>query len=754
MSKKMPRREREVDIGDTRATFDATMRAFRLHDDWATVCHASLIRCAYANQARDERFVSGHLISASHIEKGLLIFEFPIEAKNMLRDINDIDCRFYSMSNFFGTFLNVELEIFGQVVDRYFEYSKEKHELMKKGKVQIRGINSIDSSQSFCIKYFKVRSQEDPDPDDMIASYFGSNGVRPVFLSDEVLFFIAWSAHYNKKLVTNEKNSPFKNRELDQMYLAGRWIYSLSRDLALYIAAILVQESTLKDIGRDLWFKDYEKRYLSTRGGRLLNESAEMYFEDPSEFRSRIFSPEWIRNFEFVSHLDCRIENSICHKLPEFTENGKYVSYFSGELETKKLELIPTKGLKELGQFWDRWHPESLLNTLDFMDGDKTPIHYDSLDEFLELHNSGGYSEAVFEEFVFSIAKEIEEDGEYTLHSNITFDLQNNVFPVVIINQDSSREWEFHCEFLNNKNEFFKITFDLREGSATLSSHRASERGHNPGINHLSLWCVMLLRDFLVAEHREAIFKVKPNKKRRNPILGRNKYGGELNVIYVPRIKYEYQQLGTLKKHYEENFPYRGRAKHKVKGHLRKLLENQTTSNEAILLARKYGYEVTAETTFVSPHERGGLTKEQRRIYRSRSILKSFFVEKKISKGDIPHWFKFENNVAEFFRKKGWEVSVTKPTNDGGKDIEGIDEQGNIVICSVKCYSPRNKVGRDKVDELIGVMTRFKNTQYYEKDKEIKGIFVTLSDFTSAAKAVAAEGGIELYSGYDLEGYL
>jgi hypothetical protein len=737
----------EINPYDTSAVFDMTLDRFRLHDDWMTMCRGSLSPCSYAHQAKDARIVSQHVICASHIEAGLLTIEFPIETKGTLKSINEIDCRFYLMTNYFGTLLNVEVEVFGKVVDQTFEYSREKYDLIKTGKVQIRGINSIDPSQSFCIQDFLVLSQEDPASGDVTDVFSDSNGVWPVILKDENLFWTAWSSFYETK---NPKI--FRPGKFDgKAHLAGKWIRSLSTDLAMYASELLVVENELKQIGKTRWLEDEAKRHLFTGGEMLLQRLADMYFEEPSQFRNKAFSLEWIKQFEFVSHPKCRIENSICHKLPEVTENGRLVSYFSHELKPKSLELVPTKGLKALGLFWDRWHPHSLLNALDFVDGDNIPVSYEILDQLLEIHNSGGCSKSEFEDIIFSLSKEIEEDGEYTLHPNITFDLQNNEFPRVIINQDSNREWEFHCVFLNNKNEFFKITFDLREGVTTLSSHRASERGHNPGINHLSLWCAMLLRDFLVPEHREAIFKEKVNKRKRNPILGSNKYDRELNVIYVPRIKFEYLQLDTLKENYEQNFPYRGRVKHKVKGHLRRLLEKQATSNEAILLARKYGFEVTAGTTFVGPHKRGGLTEGQKRIYRSRSILKSFFVEKSMSKGDIPHWFKFENDVAEFFRRKGWVVSVTKPSNDGGKDIEGLDKEGNIVIGSVKCYSPKNKIGRDKIDELIGVITRFRNTQYYEMDKKIRGVFVTLSDFTSGGKEAAAEGGIELYSGRDLE---
>ena len=117
----------------------------------------------------------------------------------------------------------------------------------------------------------------------------------------------------------------------------------------------------------------------------------------------------------------------------------------------------------------------------------------------------------------------------------------------------------------------------------------------------------------------------------------------------------------------------------------------------------------------------------------------------------MPPWFKFEHDVKRIFEKNGFVVSVTKQTNDGGKDVEGLDEEGNIVLISCKCWTPNRKVERAQIEELAGTVERFKRTQYYEKDKKVRGIFTTTSSYSSGALSAAKDLDIELYDGEALE---
>ena len=90
----------------------------------------------------------------------------------------------------------------------------------------------------------------------------------------------------------------------------------------------------------------------------------------------------------------------------------------------------------------------------------------------------------------------------------------------------------------------------------------------------------------------------------------------------------------------------------------------------------------------------------------------------------------FEEVIAEIFRKKGFEVALTKQTRDGGKDIIAIqtDALGIKTKYFIECkrYASSNKVGVEVVRALQGV----KNT----KDGPNKVIVATTSTFTSGAE--------------------
>jgi hypothetical protein len=92
------------------------------------------------------------------------------------------------------------------------------------------------------------------------------------------------------------------------------------------------------------------------------------------------------------------------------------------------------------------------------------------------------------------------------------------------------------------------------------------------------------------------------------------------------------------------------------------------------------------------------------------------------------HHRKFEELIAEIFRKKGYEVTLTPQTRDGGKDIIAVynspfGHQMFIVEC--KKYKEDFKVGVELVRGLYGVKTAERFTQ---------AILVTSSSFTEDAK--------------------
>ncbi|WP_165499837.1 restriction endonuclease [Pedobacter frigidisoli] len=89
---------------------------------------------------------------------------------------------------------------------------------------------------------------------------------------------------------------------------------------------------------------------------------------------------------------------------------------------------------------------------------------------------------------------------------------------------------------------------------------------------------------------------------------------------------------------------------------------------------------------------------------------------------------KFEELIAEIFRNKGYEVTLTPQTRDGGKDIIAVynspfGHQMFIVEC--KKYKEDHKVGVELVRGLYGVKSAERYTQ---------AILVTTSSFTEDAK--------------------
>lgn len=90
---------------------------------------------------------------------------------------------------------------------------------------------------------------------------------------------------------------------------------------------------------------------------------------------------------------------------------------------------------------------------------------------------------------------------------------------------------------------------------------------------------------------------------------------------------------------------------------------------------------------------------------------------------------KFEKLIAELLMDKGYEVQLTPPSKDGGRDILAIrrDDVGSaLTLVECKRYAESNKVGVDIVRGLYGVVTA---------ENATTGLIATTSYFTSGAKA-------------------
>ena len=94
---------------------------------------------------------------------------------------------------------------------------------------------------------------------------------------------------------------------------------------------------------------------------------------------------------------------------------------------------------------------------------------------------------------------------------------------------------------------------------------------------------------------------------------------------------------------------------------------------------------------------------------------------------------RFEEVVAELFRKEGFEVELTQTTRDNGIDIIAVSRRMNIwqkMIVECKRYAPENRVGVAVVQRLLGVKDQVSAN---------KAVIVTTSSFSRDAQAVARD---------------
>lgn len=92
------------------------------------------------------------------------------------------------------------------------------------------------------------------------------------------------------------------------------------------------------------------------------------------------------------------------------------------------------------------------------------------------------------------------------------------------------------------------------------------------------------------------------------------------------------------------------------------------------------------------------------------------------------HPRKFEELVAALFKSKGYEVTLTPRTHDGGLDVYAVrrDTIGTVmIIIECKRYAPKKKVGVEFIRSLYGVV---------EQKSATKGLLATTSYFTRGAK--------------------
>lgn len=710
-----------------------------------------------------------------------LIIDLPFDYSSTYFDFNTINLNSTVTieNNFYGNLMNVEIAIqTGDVVISYlFEWNDQFIELFNKKKVvfQLKNKNSKDNFQNYEIdgETFLKEGMEPYDQD----------ALRPTAIDDMYLYELQFFYHYKstfKKML--DKFIGLKH----ERWLELSWISNLSVQLMILYTNtsqdteryqfLLKSIGVLKEIDSihrracdDQ--KDVELSFLTIHDHERLKATIELLeFWEFAEPDKKILTKEWIERFKdhnysffteedfkesIFSHLDYKVwfelpafslEHQIYYLLPEQTNYGKKHNAINYNNDVSSISIQSKDGMLAASKFWENYFPTHINRYHVGLTSFDQPCDFEGeLDIFLKMFNNGAIDNQTLKDLTSSISTEIEQDATYVLHPDVTFDLRNDLFPTVTINQCSIQQTDYHAVFRNKKNGFFKIIFSTQLGTALLSSHKLA---HDDDLmncsNQLAYYCIMLIRDFMVPINRETIFS---HKKRKHSI-GKPAYDESIKVIYVPRIKYRVSQSDAdLKAVYEENFPFRPKQRHSVRSHFRQLRDGAKPSNGALLLARKYNTLIPKGFTFVKDHQRGGLNEDQKVIYRSRSILKTFYGEK-LGNKKTNDWFKFEEDVAILLSKSCKEVINRKATGDGGIDIEALDQDGNIILAQCKCYSPRRKIDRAIIDELYGSITRFKNENELE---HVHGMIFTTSSFSKDAIDAAQALEIELVSGLDLQ---
>ena len=196
--------------------------------------------------------------------------------------------------------------------------------------------------------------------------------------------------------------------------------------------------------------------------------------------------------------------------------------------------------------------------------------------------------------------------------------------------------------------------------------------------------------------------------------------------MYLPRIRY----VNKFKDE-SDGLNLKARAPHFVVGHLRKAVQ---ASEDQIILARKFGIIVPEGFTFVRPHRRGDAAQE--RIYRSRSALQCLQALKPVADTSTrDSWFTFELKVREWLASNGFHVEhlAASRNGDGGVDIQAAKGSDHLLI-QCKYWHGQN-VGPNIIREMLGTLQTFPAGS--------KGVIVTSSELTSAARELAVGHGIQ-----------
>ncbi|HET9017889.1 MAG TPA: restriction endonuclease, partial [Thermomicrobiaceae bacterium] len=107
----------------------------------------------------------------------------------------------------------------------------------------------------------------------------------------------------------------------------------------------------------------------------------------------------------------------------------------------------------------------------------------------------------------------------------------------------------------------------------------------------------------------------------------------------------------------------------------------------------------------------------------------------------------FERAVASLLTDRGYRrVERLGGAGDLMADIRAIDSAGRTVVVQCKRYAPNRRVSSPEVQAFIGMVQVHHHAQV--------GMYVTTSDFTAPARALAREHGVVLVDGATLSDWV
>ncbi len=428
----------------------------------------------------------------------------------------------------------------------------------------------------------------------------------------------------------------------------------------------------------------------------------------------------------------------------EATKSGTrrlWIDALQKPMQIKYLELDPVKLGQTSPRYWHELEQFSYpFNLGRFLTGEDAPVPCVELWQATEdIHLDGSIDEAntTFAELL----EDANNHAQWTIPPGAQVQVNIPEYPVVEL---YPVEDQVYAVFRNSQNQYFIAGISMKSGHTVMptllknlpdgpTDENWPFEQNDEAKSALLLLLAAIVRDFMVVEERESVFTTKrktgrKSSSKRNP--------EELNVIYLPRIRYK----NCNPSNYLNEFPQeKGRAKHKVRPHIRK---TNKASKEQLWLAYQYNMHVPRGHTFVRPHERGGEDTKRKAMYRSRSASQLIYNTVDTGSSTEVKWFEFERDVFKLMKALGYEAKhqATNRSGDGGVDVYAYDPKGDeIWAIQCKCYATHHKVGPDVIRALYGSMSSY--------PEGAKGMVVTTSSFTAGAEEEAQKMGITLIDG-------